>query len=962
MAVQRMKKLGQEDSEEQKPLNRLKDIGSAVGNTARTFLMPEAVPESERVYQDSEGPVPPSQTPPPPSTWYQSYGRFAPPNNRMAPMYDDGGEVAPNPMNLPQESFDPNSFNNVGQSAVDSAAQATPETGLHKAEDAVRRAGTAMDDPSTMPGQTANTKQQPIQGLDRNYMTPMYDDGGKVPYITLNRVPGTEKTGLPSVPKPKDPVLVDVPRAEKEEKELQDAQDQASAEAARTTMQNVAPKIYDDGGKVEGPDLKKTPVTDMSPRLHDEVKTNMMNEPDQYPKSTANTKDDKIDPEELDKYNQSKARMKPAVPVYDDGGPVKNDPNDGHHQMAILEEGERVLTPEENKQYEAEHGAPADFGGRVLQQPNPPVHPMTDTEHEAEQPVGGAKMDTSNPPAADVSPAMMRPMSATTSAKPTMASPSGITAPKPTPEEAPSPTNLPAGSAVGGAANAVGQSAMMQPEHNPMATSASATPLPSEREKLESERSALKQKMVDAAEGKFNNGKFDHLAYGEAKMALADLNKAHPWGQPGNHEGILGKIGHGLAVAGELASDAVMGPGFTAAIPGTRENLRAQEAQGQQQITQGLGQKASEAETAYKTALTQTTGRPKDPKQGIAFETYRMNHSAPGTPEFESAKENLAAYQEQDRQMNQNKQAAKPSTLPIEITAQTKKVLSLPKGSPERAQAEEDLKYMEKQAQAGGKLTDRHREIIDYAVANGLDPEDQDQYAQATMGYEKTKTAAKAEGGLPTWKQRAQFQQELNITANKLNNINADATTRGLEADKLQQKYNATFAKDMNLLNVTLEALNQSDTNQVSANVVPLLGTLGIIADVGGVKRLNTQELQKFAPANGSAYRWLSANAEKLAAGELPDGYQDNLRQLVNTAIKEKTNEHVADTQSVDNTVRKGGQEPVVTPNKRGGTTVKPQPSTPQSPATPPAGGGKPRTLAEWRAQQQAAQKQQPKQ
>jgi len=52
--------------------------------------------------------------------------------------------------------------------------------------------------------------------------------------------------------------------------------------------------------------------------------------------------------------------MKPIVPastpapVYDDGGEV--DVNDGKHQTAILKDGERVLTPEENEQYKREHG------------------------------------------------------------------------------------------------------------------------------------------------------------------------------------------------------------------------------------------------------------------------------------------------------------------------------------------------------------------------------------------------------------------------------------------------------------------------------------------------------------------------------------------------------------------------------------------------------------------------------
>lgn len=85
------------------------------------------------------------------------------------------------------------------------------------------------------------------------------------------------------------------------------------------------------------------------------------------------------------------------APVYDDGGDV--DVNDGKHQVAVLEDGERVLTPEQNEQYKKEHGAPADFDGPVL--PNPKgLKPILDTEikPETERLSGGAKMSTDNAP------------------------------------------------------------------------------------------------------------------------------------------------------------------------------------------------------------------------------------------------------------------------------------------------------------------------------------------------------------------------------------------------------------------------------------------------------------------------------------------------------------------------------------------------------------------------------------
>ena len=91
-------------------------------------------------------------------------------------------------------------------------------------------------------------------------------------------------------------------------------------------------------------------------------------------------------------------QMKP-IPLYDDGGDV--DVNDGKHQMAIVKEGERVLTPDENEQYKAEHpeakGAPVGFSGMVL--PNDKnVQPEWDSEHKPTNKAypGGAHMSIDN--------------------------------------------------------------------------------------------------------------------------------------------------------------------------------------------------------------------------------------------------------------------------------------------------------------------------------------------------------------------------------------------------------------------------------------------------------------------------------------------------------------------------------------------------------------------------------------
>ena len=51
-----------------------------------------------------------------------------------------------------------------------------------------------------------------------------------------------------------------------------------------------------------------------------------------------------------------------SAPIYDDGGNV--DVNDGKHQLAVLEDGEKVLTPEEAEVYNAEHNVSMNVPGK----------------------------------------------------------------------------------------------------------------------------------------------------------------------------------------------------------------------------------------------------------------------------------------------------------------------------------------------------------------------------------------------------------------------------------------------------------------------------------------------------------------------------------------------------------------------------------------------------------------------
>jgi hypothetical protein len=759
------------------------------------------------------------------------------------PLYDDGGPVDPN--NLPQEAFDPSAANVVGQSAIDSAATAVKAGPSLLTR--VAKAGSQIEDPTKMPGQEANTRQYGVQGLDRNYMTPMYDDGGKV--SMNNKTRGFGSARIP------DHILERIPGT-RQFKAL-----------------NAVPSAR-------------------------------------------------------------------AVPLYDDGGPVKDDPNDGHHQMAILEEGERVLTPEQNAAYEQEHGAPADFSGRVLQQPNPPVKPMMDTEHTADQPVGQGKMDTSNPPTSEVAPPTMRTMSTTTPRSLGQPSVPGLLPSARQPQ--PIARNVSAPAPTGAAPNGTVDENRIPVNFQPGKDTSLPTAKPVfTHDQLEAERSALRQQMMDAALGKFNGGKFDHVAFGNARMALAELEKAHHWGTPGNHDSTGGRIGHILGTIGNIAGEAII-PGVMPAIPGSRANLNLQAAQGEHEINEGLAQQEKQAETGLKEAQTSMAGRPKDPKAGMAAEQFNMNHSVSGSPEYLRAQENYAAYKQMNDQLEQAKLGGKREKLPEQIDAQAKKVLSLPEGSPERAQAESDLAFLQKQAQLGQKLTDRRREIIDHAKAMGLDPDDPAQYDKAMKDYESQKSGARAEGGLPVWKTKAAIQNSYATERALLVQQNADANQFALHGATAQQKADDEHTLAMGQLKTIKDMLNTADDNTVAANIIPWMTTMGILKE-GKLTRMTATELAQLSPAQGSLYRWASAHADKLAAGQLPEGYKRDVGQIVEQLGREQNELYRNKSISIDKNFGSHGQAPEVKNNPKGGTTVTPKKATPNAPPPLPTKGVLPR-------------------
>lgn len=300
------------------------------------------------------------------------------------------------------------------------------------------------------------------------------------------------------------------------------------------------------------------------------------------------------------KDNPTITDIEPPVPVYDDGGDV--DVTDGKHQLAYLEDGERVLTPEENAAYKSSNARGAAS-----------TTPYDDIAHGAMEKgdlVGAghaliAKNMSPHRDTDDDSTASVR-----TNARDLM------------------PPRV-----VGN-----GQSSardLMPPQVN-TPVDASKAPKMSARDLMPNYGGsgnpalAMSKRERDA---KFNQDISNDFKEGTpegierahssqaAKMGYDDQNH---WGTPGNHPGALGKVAHVLAGIGNTAGS-ILVPNLMRDIPGTQANkmYREQKLQGEMAAdTKGELERAqtdaantrSDASPSWKEVTGGATD-PQDPKQ-----------------------------------------------------------------------------------------------------------------------------------------------------------------------------------------------------------------------------------------------------------------------------------------------------------------------------------------------------------
>jgi hypothetical protein len=103
-----------------------------------------------------------------------------------------------------------------------------------------------------------------------------------------------------------------------------------------------------------------------------------------------------------------------------------------------------------------------------------------------------------------------------------------------------------------------------------------------------------------------------------------------------------------------------------------------------------------------------------------------------------------------------------------------------------------------------------------------------------------------------------------------------------------------------------------------------------------GLNRINTAEMSRFMPANGSLGRWASSHVDQFLAGQIPPEYKDEVVAGLKNLESYEDVLHDSNTTAVNDTVRRGGVQPVVDKKKGTATHTEPsKPATAEKVATP---------------------------
>ena len=376
---------------------------------------------------------------------------------------------------------------------------------------------------------------------------------------------------------------------------------------------------------------------------------------------------------------------------------------------------------------------------------------------------------------------------------------------------------------------------------------------------------------------------------------------------------LLGKIGHVASEVGQAALRPTM-PYIADYIPGS-EVSKARERAGT------LGRITTDIEEEKKIGETENASSKSNVGKTPPELTYHdlLTGGPNGTPRINPD------TQKPFTALEANVASQGTGKTPIELATQDYMRQTNPETGHNYTRTEAWERAM--QVQTGTRMNEQQRRIADYLSANKMEDTPTNRDA-ARVAIEKRDVVAKAASSLPFAERKASFNNQLATAKAQLLQANADAYSRGLKADELQQVENAKYEKTTSAIDLAKENLKAADTEQFAANIMPVVALLTYTSEAG-VKRVNKQELDKFVPAEGSFGRWIEAHADKFMAGEIPDAYRNEVGSMLNRIQNSQEIEHSLNTRSIDNTVRQGAQTPVQT--KAGGASAKPAPSKPQA-------------------------------
>jgi hypothetical protein len=405
----------------------------------------------------------------------------------------------------------------------------------------------------------------------------------------------------------------------------------------------------------------------------------------------------------------------------------------------------------------------------------------------------------------------------------------------------------------------------------------------------------------------------------ELQKAKAGYEGLHPWGSALNHPGILGKAAHIGAAVGNIAGN-IVAPGTMSLIPGTALNKERQLGEEDKAVAAGRQQEVEATKANVdKSGVGKTPqeltyndllhggpgGGPKiNPDTGLPWTSQEANVASQGTgksPEEEYVQSQLKAI---------NPDTGKPFTRP-EATADYEKMKTGTKPMHGMEKRVDD--YIKARKASGMEDTPAAREAAQTAI-------------------QASDTAAKTMAALPANEAAKTFQAGLTEEEQRMNRAGADSLSRGLAADEKQNTEDARHNLVAKQIKSAKDVAESSDTSELAASITPVLATMAT-TNAEGLKRLNGIELERFAPANGSLYRWAMTHVDKFLAGEIPNDYKKEVINGLDALSKSEDDSHDANTGAINTTIRKGATEPVV---NAAGTATATKPSAPATAAPTP--------------------------